>query len=86
MKLNRPQLRQLRLLRLHLQELIADSSGVKSREVTVTNRVARQHLRWIHCTLLLEQPSHTLLLRNMGRFERDFGPLLRVTNDMLGEV
>ncbi len=83
MRLSRKELQVLRLLRLHLQELIADSHGASYREAAASNRVARQYLRWVERTLLEEHPDQGELAENMRKLEGAAGALVRATNDMI---
>ena len=84
MRLSRKQLQVLRLLRLHLKELIEDSHGATCREHAAANRVARHHLRWVERTLLEEHPNPNELAANMRKLEGAAGALVRVTKDMIG--
>lgn len=85
MKLHRRELDRLRLLRLHLRQVIVDTHEAKTRQATTLNRAARRHLLWVVRALLEEQPDRDKLLRNMEKLQVDLRPLLRVALDMLKE-
>jgi hypothetical protein len=84
MKLSLRQLQVLRLLRRHLQEMIAATAHARNQGITLENQLLRQHLRWVERTLLEEHPDPDELIANMRKLEGAAEALVRVANDMIG--
>lgn len=79
MRLDKKELHRLRLIRLHLREILVPSNVATAIE----RRTAEEHLRWVERALMEEHPDRDEMLKNIDKLNTAAKGMIRITNDIL---